>query len=406
MTEVGNRRELPRGWSWYALGEVAETSSGGTPSRSRPDYYQGGSIPWLKIRDLNDSLVVESEEMITPLGLKESAASVLPPGTILLAMYGSIGKLGVLGIEAATNQAICAIRPDEDIVSRQYLYWYFLAVRPSLLALGRGGTQSNISQRVLKSFPIAIPLRSEQDRIAGRIDALIAQLKGGDSALSSAIDNCNLLRRSIHARVGRQGEKATLGELVSKIEAGRSFRCEERPAGQDEWGVVKVSALTWGAFREDQNKTITELDRVDPRWEISSGDLLVSRANTSEYVGAAVLVGSCRSKLLLSDKSLRLVPKQGIDPEWLLLALQSPAVRGQISRSATGTSDSMRNLSQDKLRAIKIRIPSLDKQLDEAAGANASLDRVRSLEKVLEDESKMGTYLVRSTLNAGIEGAL
>src|SRR6266496_3984722 len=117
---------------------------------------------------------------------------------------------------------------------------------------------------------------------------------------------------------------ATIGDLLLRIEAGKSFRCETRPASLSEWGIIKVSAMTWGAFREDENKAVPAGVDFNPDYEIKPGDILVSRANTEEYVGAPVMVDGCRSHLLLSDKSLRLVASDHLNSRWLYYMLSSP----------------------------------------------------------------------------------
>lgn len=130
-----------------------------------------------------------------------------------------------------------------------------------------------------------------------------------------------------------------LDELIEDISAGKSFGSTNTPARYDEWGIIKASAMTWGEFKPDENKA-APADRVDPRFENREGDLLVSRANTSDYVGASVLLGPVRSRLLLSDKSLRVTPNNRARPDWLWRALQAPSARRQISALATGTKDS------------------------------------------------------------------
>lgn len=155
---------------------------------------------------------------------------------------------------------------------------------------------------------------------------------------------------------------ATIGDLLLRIEAGKSFRCEPRPASLSEWGIIKVSAMTWGAFREEENKAVPAGVDFNPDYEIKPGDILVSRANTEEYVGAPVLVDRCRRHLLLCDKSLRLVPSGRLNSRWLYYLLSSPAVRGEISRRATGTKDSMRNVSQETLASIHVQVPPLAEQ--------------------------------------------
>ncbi|BFO14564.1 hypothetical protein SHKM778_09520 [Streptomyces sp. KM77-8] len=137
--------------------------------------------------------------------------------------------------------------------------------------------------------------------------------------------------------------RVRLGDVLDAIEAGKSFTCEPRPAEPEEWGIVKVSAMTYGSFDEAENKAVPAGAAVNPTYEISPGDVLVSRANTKAYVGAPVLVGDCRPRLLLSDKSLRLVPNRAVDKRWLVYALRSPKfgliskIRPRVRRIPCGT---------------------------------------------------------------------
>ena len=125
-----------------------------------------------------------------------------------------------------------------------------------------------------------------------------------------------------------------LADFLVRVEAGRSFGAATRPATDDEWGIVKASAMTWEEFQPDENKVVTDTSRIDPRHEIRSGDVLVSRANTTDYVGASVLVRHTRPKLLLSDKSLRLVPRGDVDPAYLHTIMSAPQTRKRISALA------------------------------------------------------------------------
>ena len=165
--------------------------------------------------------------------------------------------------------------------------------------------------------------------------------------------------------------EATLGALLHRIEGGTSFKCLTRMAGREEWGVIKVSAMTWGTFLEDEQKALPPKTVFDPVAEIKPGDLLISRCNTVELVGACVLVGACRRRLLLSDKSLRLVVAEAIDRKWLQKIMSSQVVRQQMSDVATGSSNSMRNISQDKINAV--RFP-----LAPSPNSTASLRRLRN----------------------------
>lgn len=169
--------------------------------------------------------------------------------------------------------------------------------------------------------------------------------------------------QTVNTRIPTGWSLTTLGELLIDIEAGKSLKCEERPATCDEWGVLKVSAVSWGIFKPDENKVVPSTFLPPPEYEVRSGDLLMSRANTTALVGASVLVQDTRSHLMLSDKTLRLVVDDAIVVKpFLQIALRTRQARAYIEEHATGTSDSMKNISQETIRRIPIALPSLPEQ--------------------------------------------
>jgi type I restriction enzyme S subunit len=155
----------------------------------------------------------------------------------------------------------------------------------------------------------------------------------------------------------------TVGAVLKRIEAGRSTKTLERPAKDSELGILRVSAVTWGEFRPGENKAMPlDFDPGDvPR--PMKGDILISRANTRELVGAPVMVEADHPNLLLSDKILRLVPDCNIVvPRYLLRALRSSIAASHFSQCAGGTSGSMTNITQGDIRATPLRLPPLPEQ--------------------------------------------
>ncbi len=129
---------IPKHWQVKKLGEVCVTISGGTPSRGNPKYYLG-NIPWVKSGELDKGLIIDTEEKISEEAIKNSSAKIFPKGTLLIALYGAtIGKMAFLGVEAATNQAICGIFKNENIDSN-YLFNYLFYKKPTLTKQGIGG---------------------------------------------------------------------------------------------------------------------------------------------------------------------------------------------------------------------------------------------------------------------------
>jgi type I restriction enzyme S subunit len=148
---------IPKGWGVATVGELYKTSSGGTPSRKKPEYY-GEDHWWVKTRELKDGFVIGVEERISELGLKKSSAKLFPKDTVLIAMYGAtIGKLGILSNKAASNQACCALLHEKDEYSPWFIYLTLFENREKLVGLRQGAAQQNISQQVIKAFALLKP---------------------------------------------------------------------------------------------------------------------------------------------------------------------------------------------------------------------------------------------------------
>lgn len=188
--------ELPQGWLWTSLGYICEMTSGGTPKRSNDDYF-GGEIAWLKSGELNDDIITDAEESITEKGFQESSTVLFPEGTLLVALYGATtGRLGILDIEAATNQAICGLYVPPSLNTR-YLFWYLRSARSDLLGRRFGGAQKNLSQTILKTVPVPLPPFREQEQIVDEIERMLSIADDLRSSLSGNVRRSKRLRQSI-----------------------------------------------------------------------------------------------------------------------------------------------------------------------------------------------------------------
>ncbi len=163
QTEIG---PAPESWEVCKVGNVAKIQSGGTPTRDIPENWSGGKIPWVKTGEINYCVINDTEEKITETGLANSAARVLPKGTLLMAMYGqgiTRGRVGLLGVEAATNQACASITPtDKKQISSVFLYYFFEYHYEDLRKLGHGANQRNMNAALIRSFPLTFPKTDEQ----------------------------------------------------------------------------------------------------------------------------------------------------------------------------------------------------------------------------------------------------
>ena len=164
--------EIPDNWCWARLGSIGDWKAGTTPSKSNTEYYKNGSIPWLLTGDLNDGLIQEIPNKITEKAMNETSMKLNPSGSILIAMYGAtIGKLGILPLPAATNQACCACNVIQPFYNL-YLFYFLMANKTNFVKQGEGGAQPNISREKITKTLIPIPPANEQHNIVSKIERI------------------------------------------------------------------------------------------------------------------------------------------------------------------------------------------------------------------------------------------
>ena len=270
-----------------------------------------------------------------------------------------------------------------------------------------GTTRLKLKKSNLDRIPVPLPSIGEQRRIVTEIEEQFSRLEAAIASLRHAKANIRRVRTSVISSMLQWNAwpKVAMSHLIERIEAGQNFRCEERPPNPDEFGVVKVSAVSWGRFDENASKTCSDPERFDARWLVRSGDFLMSRANTVELVGACVIAGQVTRRVMLSDKILRLVLRD-VEPAWLLYALRSPQGRQQIESRATGNQESMRNISQESIRAIEIPLPGRREQAQLVAGIERSLSVADATEAVLDASLRRAARLRQAILKKAFEGRL
>lgn len=206
-------------WENLTLGNVAKWGSGGTPSRKYPEYYTG-DIAWVKTGELNNGYLYETEEHITKEAIKNSNAKIFPQGTVIIAMYGAtIGQCAILEIAAATNQA-CACAIVNSNTDNKFLFTYLLSQKHNFINLGKGGAQPNISQTILKEYPIVLPSLPEQQEIVRILDNLLAKEQRAKEAAETVLTQIDLMKKAILARAFR-------GEMGTHSSARNSLRNNE-----------------------------------------------------------------------------------------------------------------------------------------------------------------------------------
>lgn len=349
------------------LSEICKTSSGGTPSRKDPKNYSG-TIPWVKSGELNAGKIFGSEETISSNALATSAAKLLPAGTLLLAMYGATaGAVARLGIDAATNQAICAIEPGPR-VSPEFLEQYLKSIKADLLNQRSGGAQPNLNQGQIKNLTIPLPPLPEQRRIAAildKADHLRTQRRG-------ALAHLDALTKSIfNDMFGRKNFLTSSLESVCSV----IIDCPHTTPKWTKSGVtcLRTSNLGYGDWKWDDHRFVSEADHHlrSKRGYLEPGDIVLSREGTVGVL-AIVPIGMVAS---MGQRLVQIRPGAAVATQYLLHLLLQDLAPETISHRMVGATS--RHLNVRDLRALPIPIPPLELQQSFATRV-AAVERLKA----------------------------
>lgn len=341
------------------------------------------------------------------------ARSSLKAGDVVVSIGPSFGKTMVVpkdlgGANLTQGTARVAVRPD---VHARYVVWA-LQSQTSVdfweTSIG-GATFRALNLGPLAETPISIPsLKDEQRIIADYLDRETARIDTLIEEQQRLIEMLRERRTAVIAHATSQGADVELRRVIAALRQGWSPNCESWPTdGVTEWGVLKVGCANTGRFDPAENKRLPDNETPRPELAVRKGELVMSRSNTKDLVGAVAVVDGEYPRLLLSDLTYGLSLSDDADPAFVAYALRSPGVRMQISAASKGMSHSMQKISQRDIRELRVRLPSLDEQrrvavyLDEQAAKIDTLivEAERFIELSRERRSALITAAVTGQLD-------
>ncbi len=374
-------------WPSFPLGEVCRTTSGGTPSRKRADYFLG-DIPWVKSGELTDRLVSEVSEFITNEAVANSSAKLFPRGTLLIAMYGAtVGKLGVLAKPAATNQAVCAIFPPPELDSK-FLFWFLRFKRSYLIDQAVGGAQPNISQSILRELMVPVPpidmqreAVAEMEKQFSRLDEAVANLQRVKANLKRY--KASVLKAAVEGRLVETAggwRTSTLGAEGAII--GGLTKNQKRKDLPLKLPYLRVANVYANELRLDDIEYIGVAEKELEKLLVRKGDLLVVEGNGSpDQIGRVALWNDSIPNCVHQNHLIKVRFGKAVMPEWALVWMLSPVGRNAIEQVSASTSG-LHTLSVGKVSRLPIGVPSLEEQMRIVV----KLDQLLSVQKSVETE--------------------
>jgi type I restriction enzyme S subunit len=346
--------------------QIANTQSGGTPSRKVKDYYNG-DIPWVKSGELRENIITETEEKITQTAIDKSSAKLLPINTLLVAMYGAnVGRVAILGIEAATNQAICAIQPKDDLLSTEYLYYYFIYYKNQLLDKAFGGAQKNISQQVIKNLEIPFPTIQQQKQIVSKIKECFILLDKSEEKLRQAEEKLDKVMDSAivkYIEVEGINKKWDLKYIKDICEINPSkTEIKELPL-DTKVAFVQMSSVSdkTGTIETQEIRTLEEVKKGYTYFK--KGDIIFAKITPCMENGKTSLTDNLKTAYGFGSTEFHVlrVDENKVIPEYLYIILRSQRFRKLAMTNMTGTAGQKR-LPKDYLAEYKIYVPSIEEQ--------------------------------------------
>ncbi|MBQ3367585.1 restriction endonuclease subunit S [bacterium] len=338
------------------LGDICDIVSGGTPSRSKPEFWQDGTIPWIKIGNIRGKYVSKADEYITKAGLDASSAKMLPKGTILYTIFATLGEVCILDIEACTNQAIAGISMRESSGTKSdYLYYYLKSKKSYVNGIGRGVAQNNINMSMLRDFRIPLPTIEQQDKIVSvldRISSIIALRRQQLTALDELVK-----ARFVEMFGDGKYDLKSVEELCSEI-----VDCPHTTPkydGELKNPAIRTSEIKKGYIAWESMKFVSddEYEERIARLRPEAGDIVYGREGT--FGNAAILPAGY--KFCLGQRVMLLRPNyKKTSSEYLLHAVISDDVYKQaLDKNNAST---VAHVNVKDVKQFKVPLPPLDLQ--------------------------------------------
>lgn len=369
------------------LGELYKITSGGTPSRTHSEYYEDGTIPWVKTGDLNDKYLFETDEKISQLGLENSSARIYLKNTVLLAMYGAtIGATSILKIDAATNQACAAFSPREDTLP-EYLCAFLESQKDKFIKDAVGGAQPNLSAGYLKTIEFKLPSLEQQTRITrnlSKIDELLLLRKQQIAKLDELVK-----ARFVEMFETRKYPIEKLGRVCEKITDGT----HKTPTYLDS-GIKFISAknIIDGKVDLTDTKYISknEYQEIQKRCQVEIQDILLTKSGT---LGIPAIIRTDCALGLFESLAVIKYDRSKLLPYFLYEQLRCNRVQRQFKAGTKGVA--VKHLHLGAISDIDIIVPPISYQLESSDFAEQVDKQKQTVQRSLEKLELMKKALMQ-----------
>lgn len=351
-------------WDMVRLGDVCDTTSGGTPLKSNEEFYVPAEIPWINSGEIRNGEIFKASKYISKLGLEKSSAKLIPANSVLVAMYGATaGQVGLLRFEATTNQAVCSILPS-DKYNPKFLYYILSSKTENLIQMSVGGAQPNISQGIIKNIKIPLPPLEVQEEIVKELDGYQAVIDGAQKVIYNW---------KPALPINPEWKKVKLGDICETTSGGTPLKSRE--------DFYYPQEILWINSGEVRNGEIYQANKYISRIGLEKSSAKIVPANSvlvAMYGATAGQVGLLKIEASTNQAICSILPNERFNPKFLYYVLSSKT-NDLIEMSVGGAQP---NISQGIIKNIEIPLPPLEVQEE-------IVSQIQEEEKAIEECKKL-----------------
>jgi len=366
--------QIPDGWVKGSLSSFTECFSGGTPSRSKSEFYEG-TIPWVKSGEVNNRFIYDTEEKISESAIRESSAKLVNPNSILVAMYGATaGKVAVLKVLAATNQAVLAMNPVDSNLCSDFLFWVMEYEAVRLMKKVQGAAQPNLSKNLIGNHKVTLPQLPEQKAIADLLSTWDEAIEKTERLIQAKVRQ---KLGELHSRISSQKANSTIGSFAKPV-----VRKVDKP--EESYVAMGIRSHFKGTFQRlvEDPRTVN----MDSLYRVKENDLILNI--TFAWEGAIALVKKEDEECYVSHRFPTYeIKRSKAEPCFIRQLIMSSRMKYDLSNISPGGAGRNRVLNKKDFLKMPIWLPDLEtqKNIGEYLGA---IDNEIDLLKQLADKYK------------------
>lgn len=350
-------------WKFIKIGSICKTGAGGTPLKSKKEYYENGTIPWLRSGEVNNRNITKCKISITKEGLNNSSAKLFPPRTVLIAMYGATaGEVGVLNFECSTNQAVCGIFPNKLFIP-EFLYYFFLDFKNELVSQAVGNAQPNISQAKIKDTLVPHISIKEQKQIVAKLNKAFTAIDKAKTNIEQNIANAKELYdnwlQSQFENPKKCWHNKKWGDLCLFVRGPFGGSLKKSMFKEEGYVIYEQKHAIHDHFNQLRYFIDEEKFNKMIRFEVKPGDIIMSCSGVT--LGRVAVIPENIKRGIINQALLKLTPNDEISVHFLKYWMRSNVFQNIIFEHSGGAA--IPNVPAAKiLKEILIPVPELREQ--------------------------------------------